>query len=110
MSNRYEHMQIIKTPKQEVKLYAFYIIDLGIMIAGFMLISYLNKALNLTMPYYIALQFLTFLFTVFLCAKPKEYGKERNLKIIMRLLKMDGYLYHSQVSKNYLSTRNKGES
>lgn len=83
-----------KNTKQEIKLWAFYLIDIGIVVGMIFIATYVLKVLPLggtmTIFYYV----ISALFGLFLCAKTKNHPIDRNLNILFYLLKMDRNKYH----------------
>ena len=90
-----------KSTKQEIKLWAFYIVDIGIVAAMIMIATYVKKVLPLgpkmTIFYYI----LSAVFGVFLCAKTPSHPTERNYNILFYLVKMDRNKYHAIEIKDF---------
>lgn len=98
--SKYDHLTILKSSKQAVKISFFYVIDLVIIIAGVGIIFYLSKLLGLPTLYQIIWQIGTIIFSIFLCFKPSKYGGVNNLTLMMRLLKMDRETYKVQSYKH----------
>lgn len=84
-----------KSTKQEIKLWAFHLIDIGIVAGLVMIASNVVKLFpingTMTMFYYI----LTICFGIFLCMRTPSHPTERNYIVLFNLLKMDRNKYHS---------------
>lgn len=84
-----------KNIKQEIKLYFFYLIDIGI-VAGMVIAAVqLNKVLLLPGTMQLFFYILSGVFGVFLCIKTPSNPTVRNYKVLLNLLKMDRNSYHN---------------
>lgn len=90
-----------KNIKQEVKLFFFYLMDIGI-VAGCVFFSfYIAKLIPISESMKILLYIQSFCFGVWLCVRTPAHPQERNLAMIFHLLKMDRNSYHDvQFLKN----------
>lgn len=90
-----------KNIKQEIKLFFFYLVDIGI-VAGCVFFSYyLAQLLPLTELMKIFLYIQGFCFGVWLCVRTPAHPQERNLNMVFHMLKMDRNSYHDvQFLKN----------
>lgn len=90
-----------KNTKQEIKLWAFYLLDIAIVAGMLIVATYVMKILPLsngmTLFYYI----LSGAFGIFLCAKTPNHPIDRNISILIYLFKMDRNKYHTLEFKNY---------
>lgn len=90
-----------KNTKQEIKLWAFYLIDIGIVAGMLVLASYVVKVIPLgggmTIFYYI----LSGCFGIFLCAKTPSHPIDRNIIILIHLFRMDRNKYHAVDVKDF---------
>jgi len=90
-----------KSTKQEIKLWAFYLVDIGIVAGMLMIATYVKKVIPLgpgmTIFYYI----LSAAFGVFLCAKTPSHPTDRNYNILFYLFKMDRNKYHAIEIKDF---------
>uniref|UniRef100_UPI00345024CB DUF5592 family protein n=1 Tax=Carnobacterium sp. TaxID=48221 RepID=UPI00345024CB len=84
-----------KSTKQEIKLWAFYLLDIGIIVGMVMIASYITRIIPLSplmeMFYYIA----SAIFGIYLCVRTPNHPTDRNIKVLVNLLKMDKNNYHS---------------
>ncbi|NWK72620.1 hypothetical protein COJ48_18330 [Bacillus cereus] len=78
-----------KNTKQEIKLMFFYLFDLGIIAGIVIFASYLSKILLLGAVAKISLYIVAAVFGVFLCIKPFSSPTNRNMKVILDMVKMD---------------------
>lgn len=90
-----------KNTKQEIKLWFFYLLDMGIVGGLMILASYILKIVPLSGGMQILFYILTAGFGIFLCAKTPNHPTDRNLTVIMQLLKMDRNNYYSIEYKNF---------
>lgn len=94
-----------KSTKQEIKLWAFYLVDIGI-IAGLVFIAnYIDKMIHLSPAMTFIYYGISVVFGIFLCAKTPSHPTERNFQVLLNLLKMDRSQYHSFEIKNYTKER-----
>jgi len=84
-----------KSTKQEIKLWAFYLLDIGIVVGMVMIASYVTKLFPLSptmeMLYYI----VSAVFGVYLCVRTPKHPTDRNLLVLFNLVKADKNNYHS---------------
>jgi len=90
-----------KNTKQEIKLFAFYLLDIGIVAAMLMIAVYVNKVLPLTGWMQIFYYLISVIFGVFLCVKTPSHPTERNFQILLRIFRMDRNKYHAVDTKNF---------
>lgn len=83
-----------KEIKQEIKLFFFYLLDLGIVAASVMLSVYLAKMFPVSASMKFLLYIVFFVIGVALCIRTPNHPKERNLNMIIHLFKMDRNRYH----------------
>lgn len=83
-----------KNIKQEIKLFFFYLVDLGIVAGCVMASVYIAKLtpINPTMKF--ILYILAFCIGVWSCIRTPNHPKERNILMVYYLLKMDRNRYH----------------
>ncbi|PFB88631.1 DUF5592 family protein [Bacillus thuringiensis] len=90
-------MEMIRNPKnikQEIKLAFFYIIDGGIIAIMLILAGYMPNVVPIGGFGRLMFYVLFGLFGLFLCIKPYNSPTNRNLKVILDMLKMDNKNYH----------------
>lgn len=90
-----------KNTKQEIKLWAFYLLDIGIVAGMMMLATYVIKIVPLSGTMTIVYYILSASFGIFLCAKTPNHPIDRNLNILIYLFRMDRNKYHAIDIKNY---------
>lgn len=90
-----------KNTKQEIKLWAFYLLDIGIVATMLFIASYVVKVLPLSPAMQIFYYILSACFGVFLCTKTPSHPIDRNITILMHLLKMDRNRYHAIDVKDF---------
>ncbi|WP_052522504.1 DUF5592 family protein [Caldibacillus thermoamylovorans] len=95
-----------KNTKQEIKLWAFYLLDIGIVGGLLILASYVIKIIPLSATMQITYYILSGCFGVFLCVRTPSHPLDRNLKMFLYILKMDRNKYHPIDIKDY---RKRGE-
>lgn len=83
-----------KNIKQEIKLFFFYLVDLGIVAGMVMMSVYLAKLMPLTPPMKFALYGLSLILGIWMCIRTPSHPKERNALMFYYLLKMDRNRYH----------------
>lgn len=94
-----------KNTKQEIKLWAFYLFDIGI-VAGLLIIaSYIVKIIPLSAGMIIFYYILSAGFGIFLCAKTPTHPIDRNYNILIYLFRMDRNKYHAIDIKNFESRK-----
>jgi len=98
MANKYDEMMILRSTKTEIKLWLFHLVDVLIIFLPMWLIFEFNNQAQLPLLNFSLLQILWFCFGLFLCVKTKANAYQRNLVIILKLLKMKRKLY---VRQNY---------
>lgn len=99
----YHYMKILKTTKQQVRLKGvLYLTDALIIGSGLIIVVALQKMFMLSLTYSILMAIIMTAFTVFLCMKPVQYGGERNIVLMFRLLKMDREVYRYQSLRKLL--------
>lgn len=99
----YHYMKILKTTKQQIRLKGMlYLTDALIIGVGLIIVVLLQKIFMLPLMYSVLLAIIMTAFTVFLCMKPMQYGGERNIVLIFRLLKMDREVYRYQSLRKLL--------
>lgn len=90
-----------KNTKQEIKLWAFYLLDIGIVIGLLIIATYVKKIIpisgGMTVFYYI----LSACFGIFLCAKTPSHPIDRNINILVYLFRMDRNKYHAIEFKDF---------
>lgn len=98
--SKYQNMSILKQSKKSVKIYFFYLMDVMIVIGSLLVVFLLNDSIfQLPKLYLILWEIGTFIFSIFLCYKPYNYGGVNNLTILKRLLSMDHEIYKVQSYK-----------
>jgi len=103
MTNKYLNLKIQKNIKQEIRLKAFYFLDLALITSLCGGMVYLQNFVMLPVIHFILIECLLFSLSIFLCAKPSSNGGHRNLYTLYCLLIMDRNIYGTQSYK-------KGES
>ncbi|HDI3019245.1 hypothetical protein HYH68_16345 [Clostridium botulinum] len=83
-----------KNIKQEIKLFFFYLLDLGIIAASVVASVYVAKLLPISAGIKLLFYIVAFCFGVWLCIRTSAHPKERNLAILYHLIKMDRNRYH----------------
>ncbi|EPY6472545.1 DUF5592 family protein [Clostridium sporogenes] len=83
-----------KNIKQEIKLFFFYLLDLGIIALSVITSVYFAKVLPISAVMKLWLYFVAFCFGVWLCVRTPSHPKERNLVMLYHLAKMDRNRYH----------------
>lgn len=90
-----------KNTKQEIRLWAFYILDIATVGALLFIATYVRKVIplsgSMTVIYYI----LSAAFGVFLCAKTPSHPIDRNIKILLYLVRSDRNKYHAVDVKDF---------
>ncbi|MFI8496633.1 DUF5592 family protein [Peribacillus butanolivorans] len=84
-----------KNTKQEIKLFAFYLLDIGIVAALLFIATYVMKVVHLSGGMTIFYYILSAAFGIFLCAKTPNHPIDRNLSLLLYLLRMDYNKYHA---------------
>ncbi|HCM90573.1 MULTISPECIES: DUF5592 family protein [Vagococcus] len=83
-----------KNIKQEIKLFFFYLLDLGIISACVMFSVYFAKLLPIS-PYMKLLFYgLSGVVGLWLCVRTPAHPKERNLQIVFHMFSRDKNKYH----------------
>ena len=90
-----------KNTKQEIKLWAFYLLDIALVGAMIFIASYVIKIVPMTGGMQIFYYIMSGLFGIFLCAKTPNHPTQRNILILLYLLRMDRNRYHTVDVKNY---------
>jgi hypothetical protein len=95
----YEVKMMYRNPKnikQEIKLFFFYLVDLGIVAGSVMASVYFAKLMPISpmMKFVIALYLLAFVVGVWMCVRTPNHPKERNILMLYYLFKMDRNRYH----------------
>lgn len=83
-----------KNIKQEIKLFFFYLVDLGIVAGSVMTSVYFAKIMPITPTMKFALYILAFIFGIWMCIRTANHPKERNILMVYYLLRMDRNRYH----------------
>ncbi|RBP59338.1 hypothetical protein DES36_11963 [Alkalibaculum bacchi] len=84
-----------KNTRQEIKLWAFYLLDIAI-VAGMLLIANnISKIIPLSPSMQIFYYIFSACFGVFLCMKTTSHPIDRNLNILFYIFRMDRNKYHS---------------
>ena len=105
----YRNIKILKTTKQQLRVKGMlYLTDAIIILIGLIAPYLLGEFFRLPMLYRIMMMILSGLFSTFLCMKPVEYGGERNIVLIFRLLKMNRETRRAQTLSQYLDREKKG--
>lgn len=94
--NKYHNMKIQKSLKQEIRIKAFYFVDVALIFVLCGGMFYLQSTLTLPILHFILIELLLLSLGVFLCAKPASNGGHRNIYTIFCLFKMDRKTYVSQ--------------
>lgn len=84
-----------KNTKQEIKLFAFYLLDIGIVGLLLIMATYVMKIVPLDPGMKTFYYILSGAFGVFLCAKTPSHPIDRNFNILLYLFKMDRNKYHA---------------
>lgn len=84
-----------KNIKQEIKLWAFYLFDILIVLAMPIIASYIIKIIPLKPKIQIFYYIVSICFGIFLCARTSSHPIDRNLKIFLYILRMDRNKYHA---------------
>ncbi|HFJ9306756.1 TPA: DUF5592 family protein [Bacillus cereus] len=90
-------MEMLRNPKntkQEIKLAFFYIVDAGIVGLMLILASYMPKIIPVGGFVKIMFYVLFGIVGLFLCIKPANSPTNRNIKVILDMLKQDNKNYH----------------
>lgn len=99
----YRNIKILKTTKQQLRVKGMlYLTDAIIILIGLALPYILGESFRLPMAYRVLVMLVSGLFSLFLCMKPTEYGGERNIVLIFRLLKMNRETRRAQTLSQYL--------
>lgn len=99
----YRNIKILKTTKQQLRVKGMlYLTDAIIILIGLIAPYLLGDFFRLPMLYRNMMMILSGLFSTFLCMKPVEYGGERNIVLIFRLLKMNRETRRAQTLSQYL--------
>ncbi|HFT5903686.1 TPA: hypothetical protein ACGSMF_004861 [Bacillus cereus] len=101
-----EMMRNPKNTKQEIKLAFFYIIDGAIIALMLVLASYMPKVVPVGGFGRIMFYVLFGAFGLFLCIKPHNSPTNRNIFVILDILKMDNKNYHP-IEVNTISSETK---
>lgn len=83
-----------KNTKQEIKLWAFFLLDIGIVGGMLLLANYINKVVPISATMQIVNYILFACFGIFLCARSPSYPIDRNFKLIFYIFRMDRNKYH----------------
>lgn len=83
-----------KNTKQEIKLWAFYLLDIGIVAAMLIIASHVVKIFPLSPSIQIFYYILSACFGIFLCIKTPSHPIDRNLKLLLYIFKMDRNKYN----------------
>ncbi|TXR62568.1 hypothetical protein DM800_20000 [Bacillus sp. AY18-3] len=104
-------MQMLRNPKntkQEIKIAFFYLIDAGIIGLMLLLASYMPKIIPVGVFARIMFFVLFGTFGLFLCIKPTNSPTNRNMMVIIDMLKQDNKSYHPiEVKRISSETENK---
>lgn len=84
-----------KSTKQEIKLWAFYLLDIAIVAGLLILASYVVKVIPLSGTMQIFYFVLSAVFGIFLCARTPSHPIDRNLSILLYIIRMDRNKYHA---------------
>ncbi len=90
-----------KGTKQEIKLWAFYLLDIGIVVGMLVIANYITKIFPLSGGMEILFYIISICFGIFLCARTPSHPTERNLMVMINIFKMDNNNYHSIDIKNF---------
>lgn len=96
--NKYHHIVIQRSIKQELKLKSFYLLDLVAIFGPSLILLYIQGQGLLPLPFLnmILLGLLLMGVALFLCMKPASNGGRRNVYTLLCLLKMDRQIYSVQ--------------
>lgn len=83
-----------KNIKQEIKLFFFYLLDLGIVACNVMVSVYFAKLLPISPTMKLLLYVLAFVIGVWMCVRTPNHPKERNILMVYYLFRMDRNRYH----------------
>ncbi|KLN95151.1 DUF5592 family protein [Enterococcus cecorum] len=83
-----------KNIKQEIKLFFFYLVDIGIVAGSVMTSVYLAKIMPITPTMKFVSYILAFIFGIWMCIRTSNHPKERNILMVYYLLRMDRNRYH----------------
>lgn len=99
----YRNIKILKTTKQQLRVKGMlYLTDAIIILIGLALPYVLGEMFRLPMLYRVLMMLISGAFSLFLCMKPVEYGGDRNVVLIVRLLKMNRETRRAQTLSQYL--------
>ncbi|PEB24381.1 hypothetical protein COO05_11745 [Bacillus toyonensis] len=101
-----EMMRNPKNTKQEIKIAFFYIIDAGIIGLMLILASYMPNLFPVGGFGRIMFYVLFGTFGLFLCIKPHNSPTNRNVMVIIDMLKMDNRNYHP-IEVNTINSKTK---
>lgn len=90
-------MEMLRNPKntkQEIKIAFFYLIDAGIIALMLVLASYMPKFVPVGGFGRVMFYVLFGTFGLFLCIKPANSPTNRNIMVILDMLKQDNKNYH----------------
>lgn len=90
-------MAVYKNPKnskQEIKLWAFYLMDIAVVAASFMIASLLVKILNLSGVLSIAFEGLFVICGIYLCIQSPTHPTQRNYVVLKNMFLWDRNNYH----------------
>ncbi|MDM5335781.1 DUF5592 family protein [Fictibacillus enclensis] len=90
-----------KNTKQEIKLFAFYLLDIGIVAAMLFIANYVMKVIPLNPVMSIIYYILSGAFGIFLCAKTPNHPVDRNASVLLHLFRMDRNKYHAVDVKEF---------
>lgn len=90
-----------KNTKQEIKLWAFYLLDIGIVGAMLFIASYVVKIVPLSGGMQIFYFILSACFGIFLCTKTPSHPTDRNITILLHIFRMDRNRYHAIDVKDF---------
>lgn len=104
-------MEMLRNPKntkQEIKIAVFYLIDAGIIGLMIILASYMPNFISVGGFGRVMFYVLFGTFGLFLCIKPANSPTNRNVMVILDMLKQDNKNYHPiQVNTISSETENK---
>lgn len=83
-----------KNIKQEIKLFFFFLMDIGIVAGSVMTSVYFAKLMPITPLMKFLLYILFFIIGVWMCIRTPNHPKERNVLMLYYLFKMDRNRYH----------------
>lgn len=90
-----------KNTKQEIKLWAFYLLDIGIVGGMLILATYVLKVIPLSGAMTFFYYALSAAFGIFLCAKTSNHPIDRNFNMLIYLFRMDRNKYHAIDTKDF---------